>query len=281
MYTKYWNLAKRPFEIGPEPAFYYPAQGHQAVLLKLRYILETRHGSALLTGPAGVGKTLLTLLLDDLRRKGSRLGPVWSVPILPFDAENLLLLAAEKIVGENGFGHSEEETGADENSSTLYRAFTSVERTLHRLSLEKRRPVLVLEGVHTVRDPNIWPLLDALTSIRTHDGTGLAVLLTGTPDFQAEEIGPFAEMLETRAVLAPLAVEESVAYVHFRLQRAGTDREIFTPAALETVHHLTGGIPRKINKICDLALLIGYAEKLPAIDDALVETLNRELIASG
>ena len=63
MYESYWRLTRKPFENAADPRFYYPAESHQAALLKLRYAIENRRGAALLAGPSGSGKTLLTTML--------------------------------------------------------------------------------------------------------------------------------------------------------------------------------------------------------------------------
>ena len=63
MYETYWRLTQKPFENAADPRFYYPAESHQAALLKLRYAIENRRGAALLAGPSGSGKTLLTTML--------------------------------------------------------------------------------------------------------------------------------------------------------------------------------------------------------------------------
>ena len=63
MYETYWRLKQKPFENAADPRFYYPAESHQAALLKLRYAIENRRGAGLLAGPSGSGKTLVTTML--------------------------------------------------------------------------------------------------------------------------------------------------------------------------------------------------------------------------
>ena len=71
----------------------------------------------------------------------------------------------------------------------------------------------------------------------------------------------------------------TVAYITYRLQTAGADRGIFTDEALETIHVMSQGNPRQINRLCDLALLIGYAEEQPQIEAAAIEGVAQELAA--
>ena len=69
MYETYWRLKQKPFENAADPRFYYPAESHQAALLKLRYAIENRRGAGLLVGPSGSGKTLVTTMLRGIARR--------------------------------------------------------------------------------------------------------------------------------------------------------------------------------------------------------------------
>ena len=77
----------------------------------------------------------------------------------------------------------------------------------------------------------------------------------------------------------PLTAEESAGYVRHRLQAAGTTREIFTADALEALHFLGHGTPRQINRLGDLALLVGFADRLPWVTAQQIESVSEELVA--
>ncbi len=87
------------------------------------------------------------------------------------------------------------------------------------------------------------------------------------------------ERLAIKCLLRPLTLEETVSYVAHRLNAAGAKQPIFEPRALETLHALTHGLPRRINRLADLALLIGYAEGRPAITAEQLEGVAQELVA--
>lgn len=283
MYTDYWGLKRKPFEIAGSPYFYYPGPTPQTVLLKLRYILESRRGSGLLSGAGGTGKSLLVSMLGEFRKKGASLGPILTVAAAPLSAEDFLYYLAEKVEpnlfsGESRVSDPDVAIPHSDDRPPVYRAFAALERYFLRLSGERKKPVLVIEGVERVRDPDVWAILKALVEIEFQGNPIVAVLLTASPELTVRPIPDFEDALETEAVLPPLSPEETEAMIPFRLRKAGREEEIFTPSALETIYGLTGGNPRKINRVCDLALLVGMAEKLQRLDDALVETLSRELI---
>ena len=94
MYETYWRLKQKPFENAADPRFYYPGESHQAALLKLRYAVENRRGAALLAGPSGAGKTLLTTMLRGMLGEHSPPSSTWCFRRCP-TAELLAYLADE------------------------------------------------------------------------------------------------------------------------------------------------------------------------------------------
>ena len=284
MYEAYWNLNKKPFEIGTDPDFYFPAEGHQAVFHKLRYLLETRRGSGLLLGESGTGKSLLVTLLKRLRLDGSPLGPVLEVNMPQFGSEDLLFYLAEKMRETSSAAPkktSSSVSDAADDQPPVYKAFSTVERALTRLASEGRRPVLVIEGADRIGNVDVWSTLASLTELESEGSPLLSLLLTASPKKLRRPI-PFVEDdLEAAAELPPLSEEETAKYIGYRLRTAGTGRrDIFTRGALSAIARLSGGIPRKINRLGDMALLVGYAEQLPRIEEEVIVNLNNELIPS-
>ena len=283
MYESYWSLKRKPFEIGCDPEFYYPAEGHQAVLMKLRYLLETRRGSGLLLGECGTGKSLLVAMLAGLRRAGSMIGPFVEINMPRFEARDILFCIAEKLesfpapaAAASGPGAVAAALG---DPPPIYRAFSVIERALVRLAAEKQKPVLVIEGADRIGDPEVWSVLASLAELENQGSPLLALLLTAEAKKTRRPIPLLEGTLEAAAELFPFDPGETAAYVEHRLQIAGAgEREIFTRAGLDAIWRLTGGNPRKINRLGDMALLVGYAEKLSHIDDEVVVNLNSELI---
>ena len=271
MYTKYWQLTKRPFEIGADPFFYYPSESHQTILMKLRYVLETRRGSGLLTGEPGSGKSMILVMLGELGKTDSKLGPIFEAAMPLFSGEDLLLWLANRIE-PNPNGNDEE------SPKQLRRACGVIERFLDRSADEQRKPVLVLRESASIRNPDVWSVLRSLVGLTHNTRPLLSVLLLSSTPAAFPEFEPF---IETRAQLAPLSESESVAYVTHRLRKAGAQNEIFTPPALEAIHRIAEGNPRRINRIADLALLIGYAEKLKQLEEEMIDALHHELISTA
>ena len=284
MYEAYWNLNKKPFEIGSDPDFYFPAEGHQAVFLKLRYLLETRRGSGLLLGESGTGKTLLVTLLKRLSSEGSPLGPFVEVNMPRFGSRDILFYLAEKAEEASSAAARRSFLSAASGASSdapVYKAFSTVQRVLTHMKTEGRRPVLVIEGAERIGDADVWSTLASLTELESEGTPLLSLLLTASPKKLRRPIPFMEDELEAAAELLPLSEEESVKYIEFRLRAAGAKRNgVFTPGAMAAIARLTGGVPRKINRLGDMALLVGFAERLPRIEEDVIVNLNNELIRS-
>lgn len=286
MYEAYWNLKKKPFEIGNDPAFYYPARGHQTVLLKLRYLLENRRGNGLLLGDAGTGKSLLVTMLVDLRRKGSQIGPFIEVNMPQFSPQDLLFYLAEKlervpVSDTKKNGANDPFSAVSEELPPVYKAFSLIERVLKRLAFERQKPILILDGADRISDPDVWSVLASLSALENQGTPLLNLLLTASARKMTRPIPFMEETLEAAAEIQPLDESETEGYVLHRLQIAGSSRgDIFTHDGLEKIYELTGGVPRKINRICDMALLVGFAEQLKKIDGEVIVNLGNELIPS-
>ena len=106
------------------------------------------------------------------------------------------------------------------------------------------------------------------------------LLLVGQPSLlpALDRMPGLEERLGVKCLLRHFTLEESISYVNHRLTAAGAKQTIFEPDAVEALHHLSGGVARKINRLCDLALLIGYAEEQSMIAAAQIESVSDELV---
>jgi general secretion pathway protein A len=274
MYQAYWQLQRRPFESGSDPTSYYPSESHQAALLKLRYAIESRTGGALLAGPSGAGKTLLVRLLAD--RLGESFRPFVHLvyPAMP-PAALLAYLACQL---RDGSPHSDDL--ADERSS-IDLSIRAIEQALAANSAEGRHAVLAVDEAHLLEGRATFEALRLLLNFESQGRPALSLLLVGQPALlpMIDRMPQLDERLSVKCLLRPLTVEESMSYVQHRLALAGAQRSLFAPAAVESVHRLSEGLPRRINRLCDLALLLAYAEDQKFVGQAQVEAVAEELIA--
>lgn len=269
MYEAYWQLHSRPFEDCADARFYYPSEVHQGALLKLRYAVENHRGAALLAGAAGVGKTLLVNSLK--RQLGESFSPFVHVVFPKMSQRELLAYLAAELGALKG-GAS---VGAvDESVRRLQQFFLdNTRRECHAvIAIDEAQLLLNTEALDT---------LQLLLNFETPTQPPLTLILVGQPQLLPAlgRLPSLEARLGVKCLLRPLGLEETASYVNHRMTAAGAAREIFTAEALTTLHHLTGGNPRRVNRLCDLALLIGYAEEQVRINSPQIEAVSNELLA--
>jgi len=268
MYEAYWGLDTKPFEPTSDPRFYYPGEAHQGALLKLRYVLESRRGGALLTGAAGLGKTLLVQSL--FRQLPESLAPRVHLVFPQLPPDQLLSYLADELTNER--------PRAGETS--LHQCVRRIQTALTEIHEAGRHAVLAVDEAQLVCDPVTLETLRLLLNFEVDAHPGLTLLLIGQPSLlpTMQRMPGLEERLAVKCLLRPLHLEESISYISHRLTAAGARRAVFTPAAMETVHHLAHGVPRKINRLCDLSLLIAFAEERTEIGPEQIEAVSGELI---
>ncbi len=268
MYEAYWKLKARPFENTYAEPFYYPAESAQAALLKLRYAVENRRGAALLAGACGLGKSLLARML--LAQLPEQYTPQVHliIPRLPSDQLIPYLLLE--------MGHAPS-AGASDLSQSVHR----LQQVLRNNTRRGQHAVIVVDEAHLLADLAYLETLRLLTNLETDGKLDLTLILVGhTPLIPAiGRLPSFESRMGVKSLMRCFTPDETAAYVQHRLRTAGREQEIFTPDALERLHETTQGNPRELNRLCDLALLIGYAEEIPHIDAAQIDSIHEELVA--
>lgn len=268
MYLDYWQLATKPFEPAAGRTQFFSSESHEAALLKLRYAVENRRGAAVLAGPSGVGKTMLVQLFRSELPDSYR--PQVHVVFPQMSSRDLLVYLAEQL-------------GAPTPESPRYTIEESVRRletTLRDNAAKGRHAVLVIDEAHLLEDCGALETLRLLLNFEAAGSPMLTLILTGQMSLVSAigRLPSLEERVAVKALVRSFTIEESTAYVKHRLAAASAAREIFTPDALESLHYLGHGIPRQINRLADLALLVGYADELPQLKSEQIEAVSEELV---
>jgi general secretion pathway protein A len=268
MYESYWQLDRKPFDNCSDPRFYFPDESRQAALLKLRYAIENRRGAALLAGASGAGKTLIVTMLRALL--GESFAPFVHLIFPQMTAPELLAYLAGELTGQVDAA----------NTPSVQQSVRQIEHYLADNTEHGRHAVIVVDEAHLVSDARTLEALRLLLNFELAGRHALTLLLVGQPAIlpALDRMSPLEERLAVKCLLRPFTSTETADYVNHRLTVAGAKRPIFEPQALATLHQLTHGIPRRINRLCDLALLISYAEERQSINAAQLEAVNQELV---
>jgi general secretion pathway protein A len=268
MYEQYWQLQSRAFENSADARFYYPSEVHQGALLKLRYAVENRRGAALLAGSAGAGKTLLVNLLR--RQLPQNVGPLVHLVFPQMTVREMLVYLVEQL-------------GAPQEPAATHTADESIRR-LERFfagnSAAGRHAVVVIDEAQLLAETGALETMRLLLNFEAADGPALTLLLVGQPGLlpALERMPALEQRLGVKCLLRPFSEDETASYVTHRMSAAGATFEIFTTEALTALHELTDGSPRRINRLCDLALLVGFAEEQASIGAGQIESVSKELV---
>jgi general secretion pathway protein A len=140
--------------------------------------------------------------------------------------------------------------------------------------------ILTVDEAHLLRDTGALETIRLLLNFEADSQPAASLLLVGQPTLLPvmDRMPHLEERLGVKCLLRPFSLEETVSYVSHRLSAAGATQTIFDGPAIETIHALSQGVPRRINRLCDLALLIGFAEEQTAITATLIEAVSEELV---
>jgi type II secretory pathway predicted ATPase ExeA len=264
VYETHFRLERRPFDETVNPSAYVALTGHEGVLRRLHYALEQGRGPAVLFGAAGSGKTLLA------RRLSSRWdGPVVYVTFPALPAADLLAHLAEEFAG------------VPSPPASLNESLRLLRGHLGATVAQGRRPLLVVDEAHLIDQPSTFEALRLLLNFATDGSPDLSLLLVGGAETLLDLPSTLADRLVARCLVAPLTESEASTYILGRLAAAGARSPLFSPTALPALHRAADGVPRRLNHIADLALLIAYAQELTLADESTIAIAAREFQHDG
>lgn len=262
MYRKFYRLTRNPFEISPDPYFFYPTPRHNEALANLNYGVQRRKGFVVVTGEVGTGKTLLVrCLLEALNRNQISFAYVFNPRLSALDFLRYVLTDLRLPMT----GKTKSEMLAHLNNYLIAR--------FRRGSTA----ALIVDEAQLLS----WELLEEirlLTNLETSQQKLLQIVLVGQPELDQKLDSPHLRQLKQRVGLRcrlePLSLEELRGYIHRRLELAGANSHgatIFADGAIESVHRFSRGIPRLINTLCENALVSGYARQSSQVTPEIIQ----------
>ena len=264
MYSEFFKLNGSPFRLNPDHRFFYVAEPHQKAIAHLQYALIRSEGFVVITGEVGAGKTtLVNRMLSELEESRYITGNIVTSYIE--HADLIHLVAAT-------FGVRSE--GADKATLLLnIRAFLEEQRVLGR------HPILFVDEVQNLPESSLEELR-MLSNFSLPGESLLQIFLVGQPEFRATLADESMEQLRQRVItachLGTLDAKDTGNYIAHRLRLANWRGDpSFSLRSFELIHRLSGGVPRRINQICDRLLLYGYLEQIHRIDAMAVAAVAR------
>tara|TARA_R110001592_G_scaffold59205_5_gene179667 strand:- start:18685 stop:19743 length:1059 start_codon:yes stop_codon:yes gene_type:complete len=273
MYESYYGFTEKPFQLSPDPRFFFATSHHQRALSYLQYGLDQGEGFIVITGPIGTGKTTIARnLLSSIGDKNIVAAQLVTTKLSP--DELLELVAAEFKIPLKGNSKAE--------------VLRSIETFLIDLHKQGKRALLLVDEAQNLPSETVEELR-MLSNFQLDDKPLIQSFLLGQEELkdiiQAPNMEQFRQRIIASAHLKPLSVEEVESYINHRLQQVGYEKEcLFSDAAFEAIHEKTLGVPRKINIFVDRLLLFGFLEELThfGIDDInnVAQEMSIELTGS-
>ena len=260
MYTKYWNLYEKPFELTPDPKYVYYSKAHEDALLRLMYTVRDAKGAMLLTGGYGCGKTILSrVFLNEL--VGMNRYEVALMTNPRYNAKEFLVEIVYQLGGER---HDYKSKGE------LLHIFNEM---IYRNLENHKETVIVVDEAQAIEDLETFEEFRLLLNFQQNNRFLLTVILIGQPELRVrlKSLPQLRQRLMIEYHLNPLDEKECNQYIDHRLRVAGAQTEIFEPRAKKLIFRCSSGIPRVVNGIADIALLVGYSENKKVIDEAFLQ----------
>lgn len=265
MYEAFYGLSSKPFQLNPDPNFYFGSKQHSRAKAYLEYGVSRHEGFVVITGEIGAGKTMtLRALIEDLHGSDVVIGHLVTTQL---DAEDTL-----RMVG-SAFGFKVKDVPKSELLVTL-------EAFLLSQTSQGKRCLLIVDEAQNLT-PRAVEELRMLSNFQYGNQALLQTFLVGQPEFreilQRPEMEQFRQRVAATCHIGPLDAEETIAYIEHRLKCAGSSgKPSFEPEALAEIHKASHGIPRRINAICDRLLLLGFLCERTELTLADVEEVVRE-----
>jgi putative secretion ATPase (PEP-CTERM system associated) len=259
MYDQFYGLQGRPFQLTPDPHYYFESATHRKALSYLGYGLAQGEGFIVITGDIGAGKTTLVgHLMQTI--DPARLTAV-KIVSTQVEGDDMLRLVAQS------FGLA---TDGQSKAAILHQ----VEGFLYAQARAGRRTLLIVDEAQNLPVSAVEELR-MLSNFQLGGQSLLQIFLLGQPEFRDLIRSPELEQLRQRVIathhLEPMMAQEVEPYVLHRLSIAGWNgNPAFTPAAFSALYAATGGVPRRLNALVSRVLLLGAIEQLHLIDEDVV-----------
>ncbi|KMS58541.1 general secretion pathway protein A [Sphingobium cupriresistens LL01] len=266
MYDQFYGLQGRPFQLTPDPHYYFESATHRKALSYLGYGLAQGEGFIVITGDIGAGKTTLVgHLMQTI--DPARLTAV-KIVSTQVEGDDMLRLAAQSF-------------GLSTDGLSKAAILQQVEAMLHAQARAGRRSLLIVDEAQNLPVSAIEELR-MLSNFQLGGQSLLQIFLLGQPEFRDLLQSPELEQLRQRVIathhLEPMMANEVEPYILHRLAIAGWSGDpAFTPGAFSGLYAATNGVPRRLNALASRVLLLGAIEQLHVIDEEVVDAVVADM----
>ncbi len=266
MYEVFYGLRDKPFQLNPDPEFFFASRGHARAYAYLQYGLHKGQGFIVVTGDAGAGKT--TLVRSLLQRLDSRKVVAAQLVSAQIDAVDLVKSVAAAF-------------GLPAHTTDKAQLLAHLEAFLTNVAHEQRRALLIVDEAHNLT-PRAIAELRMLSDFQVRGRALLQTFIVGQPElrlaFQSGALHLLRQQVIASYHLGPMDRMETQGYIEHRLRRVGWKGDpAFESSAFDALHVFSGGVPRRINLLCNRAMLAAYLGEKHVITAPDVQSVSTEL----
>ncbi|OGB68230.1 MAG: hypothetical protein A2Y94_15945 [Caldithrix sp. RBG_13_44_9] len=268
MYVEYFGLKEEPFNLAPDPRFFYLAEGHKEALARLQFAMEMRKGLVVLTGEVGSGKSsIIQSFMANLKPD-----------------QHVALIVNPKIIGSKLVQNVCREFGIELDFSQMSKS--DILNLLYEFILKKtfyhQNFSVIIDDAHELTAEQLDDVL-LFTKIETSTQQLLQVFLVGLPDLleklKVPQFLPIYQRIQILYYLKPFSYSDTQNYIYYRLSKAGLSQtDLFKADAVQRIYQLSSGFPRTITIIASNALLYGYLNGLKKIDHQAINLATDETL---
>ncbi|KRB96424.1 hypothetical protein ASE11_16880 [Hydrogenophaga sp. Root209] len=270
MYAEFFGLQQSPFSIAPDPRYLFMSEHHREALAHLLYGVQGDGGFVLLSGEIGAGKTTVCRCFLEQLPENCRVAYIFNPKLTVNDLLKTICSEFHVEVTHEGIGPPTIKDHLDPLNTHLLASHARGERN-----------VLIIDEAQNLT-PHVLEQLRLLTNLETSERKLLQIILIGQPELRTLLATPELEQLAQRVIarfhLGTLDKAETQKYIEHRMQVAGLSGPLpFSKKAVARVHALARGVPRRINLLCDRALLGAYAGGVSHLTATVVNKAAREV----
>ncbi len=263
MYLDYWQLTEFPFDNGSNQEFYYESEKHRHLTDSITDAIMRHKGVIALTGDIGCGKTTLSqhVLLG-----------------LPDDRFDIILITYPRLSPLEMLSEIATQMDIPTEGKDKITLIHAIQKHLIHNMESDRDTIICIDEAQSIPSMETFEELRLLLNFQFADHFILTLFFVGQPELadQFKALPQLEQRIALHLNLGAMDMNEAIRYILKRLQTAGCRKAILTKQAAMAIHHLTKGIPRRINHLADYCLLTGMQMESPIIDRNLVaETFKR------
>lgn len=274
MYAEYFGLKQEPFSIAPDPHYLFMSERHREALAHLLYGIRGGGGFVLLSGEIGAGKTTICRCFLEQMPEHCRVAYIFNPKLTVSDLLKTICHEFQIPVQHTGIG-----------PPTIKDHLDPLNEYLLASHAKGQQNILIIDEAQNLT-PHVLEQLRLLTNLETSERKLLQVILIGQPELRQMVARPELEQLAQRVIarfhLGALTEGETSQYIQHRMGIGGLRGPMpFSAGALQRIHAITRGVPRRINLLCDRSLLGAYANGLPRVDEAVVNKAAAEVFETA